>query len=139
MGEADVIRHLERLLKGTHERLGRAEARANSAEKWAHEAERSADRERDAASRARSTARYWRQMTMIAYGWLLVAVGQWQWHWPRWCVFPIVGAVAFLNGGVDYCRIRRQRKRDTAKWTADRSAFIAEERERKDRPATPER
>jgi Flp pilus assembly protein TadB len=142
LGEAEARRPLERLLKGTHESLCRAEARANSAEKWAHEAERRADRERDATMRARSSARYWRQTALIAWAWLLVAAAEWLWHWPRWCVFPIVGAAMFLNIGPDYLRIRRirrERKRELAKWDADRRAFIAEERQRKDRPDTPER
>lgn len=139
MAEADVVRRLERLLKGTNESLRRAEARANSAEKWAHEAERSADRERDAARRARSSARYWRQAAVIGWMWLLAALGQWWWHWPSWCVIPIVGGVMFLNPGLDYRRIRRERKRELAKWDAERRAFIAEERQLKERPADPER
>jgi Flp pilus assembly protein TadB len=139
MGEAEARHHLEQLLKGTHASLSRAETRADSAEKWAHEAERRADRERDATMRARSSARYWRQTAVIAWAWLLVAAGEWLWHWPRWCVFPIVGAATFLNVGLDYRRIRRERKRERAKWDADRRAFIAQERQRKDRPDTPER
>lgn len=106
--------------------------RASKAEERAMVAERNAARTGDAVLRARSAVRRWRHTAVIAWAWLVAELAQTEWHWSRWCVIPIVGATASGNGAVDYWRIRRRAKQESARLTAERRAFIAERRQERE-------
>ena len=76
--------------------------------------------------RARSDVRWWRHFAVFGWAWVFALTAEMAWHWSYWAAPLIAGGAASINSGVDYWRIRRAAKQESAQQEAERRAFVAE-------------